>query len=127
MDPDQAPQNVGQDLDPNCLTLYRYSGNIFLEKKQQQQQQTDFEKYQQTTNNLVGKKSQWIEMEGATCHACFMIKPYICGIDFVESADIDSPVCLAMQIYQVYLLGYTCEGKTTKLFFCTGDLGFIYK
>ena len=50
-------KRIGQDLDPNCLTLYRYSGNIFLEKQQQQQQQTDFEKYQQTTNNLVGKKS----------------------------------------------------------------------
>ena len=31
-DPDQAQQNVGHDLDPNCLALYWYSRKIILEK-----------------------------------------------------------------------------------------------
>ena len=30
LDPDQARQNVGPDLDPNCLTLWWYSWKIFL-------------------------------------------------------------------------------------------------
>ena len=30
LDPDQAQQNVGPDLDPNCLTLWWYSWKIFL-------------------------------------------------------------------------------------------------
>ena len=29
LDPDQARQNVGPDLDPNCLTLWWYSWKIF--------------------------------------------------------------------------------------------------
>ena len=29
LDPDQAPQNVGSDLNPNCLTLWWYSWKIF--------------------------------------------------------------------------------------------------
>ena len=32
LDPDQARQNVGSDLDPNCLTLWWYSWEIILEK-----------------------------------------------------------------------------------------------
>ena len=32
LDPDQARQNVGPDLDPNCLTLWWYSWKIFLKK-----------------------------------------------------------------------------------------------
>ena len=32
LDPDQAQQNVGPDLDPNCLTLWWYSWKIFLKK-----------------------------------------------------------------------------------------------
>ena len=35
-----------------------------------------------------------------------------------------------MQIDHVYPLWYTLvysQGKTTKFFLCTGDLGFIYK
>ena len=32
LDPDQARQNVGPDLDPNCLTLWWYSVKIFLKK-----------------------------------------------------------------------------------------------
>ena len=32
LDPDEARQNVGPDLDPNCLTLWRYSRKIFLKK-----------------------------------------------------------------------------------------------
>ena len=32
MDPDQARQNVGPDLDPNCLTLWWYSLNTFWKK-----------------------------------------------------------------------------------------------
>ena len=32
LDPDQAWQNVGPDLDPNCLTLWWYSWKIFLKK-----------------------------------------------------------------------------------------------
>ena len=30
LDPDQAQQNVGLDLEPNCLTLW-YSGKVLLE------------------------------------------------------------------------------------------------
>ena len=33
LDPDQARQNVGPDLDPNCLTLWWYSWNFCFEKK----------------------------------------------------------------------------------------------
>ena len=33
MDPDQAQQNVGPDLDPNCLTLLWYSQKNYFEKK----------------------------------------------------------------------------------------------
>ena len=32
LDPDQARQNVGPDLDPNCLTLWWYSWKFFLKK-----------------------------------------------------------------------------------------------
>ena len=32
LDPDQAGQNIGPDLDPNCLTLWCYSWKIFLGK-----------------------------------------------------------------------------------------------
>ena len=32
LDPDQARQNVGPDLDPNCLTLRCYSWKMFLKK-----------------------------------------------------------------------------------------------
>ena len=32
LDPDQARQNVGPDLDPNCLTLLWYSWKIFLKE-----------------------------------------------------------------------------------------------
>ena len=32
LDPDQARQNVGSDLDPNCLILWWYSWKIFLKK-----------------------------------------------------------------------------------------------
>ena len=32
LDPDQAWQNVGPDLDPNCLTLWLYCWKIFLKK-----------------------------------------------------------------------------------------------
>ena len=32
LDPDQARQNVGPDLDPDCLTLWCYSWKIFFEK-----------------------------------------------------------------------------------------------
>ena len=32
LDPDKARQNVGPDLDPNCLTLWWYSRKIFFEK-----------------------------------------------------------------------------------------------
>ena len=32
LDPDQARQHVGPDLDPNCLTLWWYSWKIFLKK-----------------------------------------------------------------------------------------------
>ena len=42
LDPDQARQNVGPDLDPICLTFRWYSCNNFFEK-------VDFEKNQQTT------------------------------------------------------------------------------
>ena len=37
LDPDQARQKVGPDLNPNCLTLWWYSWTIFFEK-------VDFEK-----------------------------------------------------------------------------------
>ena len=30
LDPDQARQNFGPDLDPNCLTLWWYSWKMFL-------------------------------------------------------------------------------------------------
>ena len=36
LEPDQAWQNVGPDLDPNCLTSWWYSLNKFLKKKNQQ-------------------------------------------------------------------------------------------
>ena len=32
LDPDQAQQNVGPDLDPDCLTLWKYSRREFFEK-----------------------------------------------------------------------------------------------
>ena len=32
LDPDQARQSVGPDLDPNCLTLWWYSWKNFFEK-----------------------------------------------------------------------------------------------
>ena len=32
LDQDQARQNVGPDLDPNCLALWWYSWKIFLKK-----------------------------------------------------------------------------------------------
>ena len=32
LDPDQARQNIGPDLDPNCLTLWWYSWKIFFKK-----------------------------------------------------------------------------------------------
>ena len=32
LDPDQAQQSVGPDLDPNCLTLWCYSWKSFLKK-----------------------------------------------------------------------------------------------
>ena len=35
LDPDQAQQNVGPDLHPNCLTLWQYSWQIFFEKVKQ--------------------------------------------------------------------------------------------
>ena len=37
LNPEQAQQNVGPDLDPNYLTLWLYSWKIFLKK-------IDFEK-----------------------------------------------------------------------------------
>ena len=45
-------------------------------RKQQQQQKTDFEKKLSAddkimANYLVGKKTRWIEMEGATCTCRF--------------------------------------------------------
>ena len=43
LDPDQARQNVGHDLDQNCLALYWYSRKIILEKATTRKQ-TDFEK-----------------------------------------------------------------------------------
>ena len=33
LDPDQARQNVGPDLDPNCLTLMVFLKDCFLKKK----------------------------------------------------------------------------------------------
>ena len=73
LDPDQAQQNVGHDLDPNCLVLYWYSRKIILEKATTKK--TDFEKISADdkimTNYLVGKTSQWIEMEGAICTCMF--------------------------------------------------------
>ena len=59
----------------------------------------------------------------------------VCGIDFRGISGYRY-ICrlvyiiIAMQIQHVYLLGYTwvySQGKTTKLAFCLGDLGFIYK
>ena len=32
LDPDQAQQNIGPDLDPNSLTLWWYSWETFLNK-----------------------------------------------------------------------------------------------
>ena len=32
LDPDQAEQNVGPDLGPNCLTLWWYSWKLFMKK-----------------------------------------------------------------------------------------------
>ena len=32
LDPDQALQDIGPDLDPNCLLLCWYSGKNFLKK-----------------------------------------------------------------------------------------------
>ena len=65
LEPDKARQNVRHDQDPNYSILYCYSRNIFFRKTT-------------TTNKLIlkknitrrqndDKKSQWIEMEGATC------------------------------------------------------------
>ena len=55
----------------------------------------------------------------------------VCGIDFVESADIDSIYHHSKWKYTTCIYrgtrGYIHREKTTKLFFCTGDLGFIYK
>ena len=42
LEPDLTRQNVGPDLDPNCLTLWYSSKNFFSEK-------VDFEKNQQMT------------------------------------------------------------------------------
>ena len=94
------------------------------------------------TNYLVGKRSQWIEMEGATCTCMFHASAlYLPAFKTARSrTPIDSCVCacvcvkmmtsevwgidfhwifgyryscrlvhiiIAMQIYHVYLLGYT--------------------
>ena len=45
MHPDQARQNVGPDLGPNCLTLDDIPDYFFFSEK------VDFEKKQQTTKN----------------------------------------------------------------------------
>ena len=42
--PDQAQQNVGLDLDPNCLTMMVFMKEFF--------EKDDFEKNQQTTKRM---------------------------------------------------------------------------
>ena len=39
LDPDQARQNVGPDLDPNCLTLMLFLQDFFWEKSKKKNQQ----------------------------------------------------------------------------------------
>ena len=64
-----------------------------------------------------------------------MMTSGVCEIDFRRISGYRYScslvhIIMAMQIYHVYLLGYTwvySQGKTTKLFFCTEDLGFIHK
>ena len=63
LDPDQARRFVGPDLDPNCLTLWWYSGNTFWKK-------VNFEeKDPQTTKNItkiltVGKEFKcWLHLK----------------------------------------------------------------
>ena len=51
LDPDQAPQNVGLYLDPNCLTLWWYCWNSSLKKKW-------FRKNQQTSRNVFLRKNR---------------------------------------------------------------------
>ena len=65
MDPDQARQNVGPEIDPKCLTLMVFLEEFF--------EKADFEKNQQTTKSMkyypVGKElnkcvtaTQWDNM-----------------------------------------------------------------
>ena len=42
LDPDQDRQNVGPDLDPNCLTLKECSGKNFLKKTKVCRQSTNY-------------------------------------------------------------------------------------
>ena len=48
LSPDQAQQNVGPDLDPNCLTLWWYSWEIFFEKVNFEKKSTDDKKGMQS-------------------------------------------------------------------------------
>ena len=45
LDPDQARQYVGPDLDPSCLTLMVFLKEFF--------EKVDFEKYLQTTKKTI--------------------------------------------------------------------------
>ena len=65
LDPDQAQQNVGLDLFPNCLTLYLVFLKEFLEK-------VDFEKSQQTTKHREKLPSkQRVKVSSAVSYRCF--------------------------------------------------------
>ena len=70
LDPDKAQQNVGLDLDPNCLTLWWYSWKIYFVKvnlKQKNLQMTKKQakknkKKQNKTNKTAKKKTKkkWV-------------------------------------------------------------------
>ena len=59
LDPDQAWQNVGPDLDPNCLTLCWYSWKMFLEKFIKKKKSTDYKKACKITQHAELKVPFW--------------------------------------------------------------------
>ena len=53
LDPDQAPQNVGPDLDPNCLTFWWYSLRMFKKKLLFEKNEQTTEKHAKLRLNLI--------------------------------------------------------------------------
>ena len=63
MEPDQDRQNVGPDLDPNCVTLLLYSERIFLKKFILKKNQQKIKKHAKLPCRQSSKLFLWAQDE----------------------------------------------------------------